>query len=68
MIYISSLELIRLGHTLKGGRTIPELTLEEAEKIRKEAQDSTKIAWCSLIVSVVAVIVSVVAVIVAFIM
>ena len=52
-----------MGHTLKNGRTIPEMNYEELKKIREEAQESTRIAWLSLVMSVVATAVAILALI-----
>lgn len=47
-----------MGEILRSGKSIKQLNLEELQKIRKEAQDTTKLAWFSLRISVVAIIVA----------
>lgn len=55
---IPSLGLIGLRESIRDGKSLGQRSLEELQKIRKEAQDSTRISCASLIISFVAIIVA----------
>lgn len=52
------MELKKLRESILNGRSIGQRSLDELKKIRKEAKDSTRISWISIVISVVALIVA----------